>query len=54
MENNKTTITIEKEPIYINGTLHYKRTLEKNDKIICGDTVMEESEKTKTLSGSSW
>ena len=48
MEDNKTIITLEKEPVYIDGILHYKRTLKKNDKIICEDTVTEESEKTKT------
>lgn len=48
METNKAIIKIEKEPVYIDGVLHYKRTLKKNDKIICEDTVTEESEKTIT------
>lgn len=42
MENNKTIITIEKEPVYIDGILHYKRTLKKNDKIICDETIAED------------
>lgn len=42
MGNNKTIITIEKEPVYIDGILHYKRTLKKNGKIICDETIAKD------------
>lgn len=48
MENNKTIITIEKEAIYIDGIIHYKRTLKKNDKIICDEIIPKEREEWTT------
>ena len=39
----KVVIVLEKEPVYIDGVLHFKRTLKKDDAVIHEDIVTQKT-----------